>query len=239
MHKPKLVAPNIYLLPALKPSAHCYLIRGEKNTLIDTSIKDYRDHIVQQLASLELTLDDIDDVIYTHCHHDHTGGGELFPKATIYAHPLCAFKLRYQDENCIHSLKYQLPLPAHLPDKLLEEGDTYTNGDYSFTVIHTPGHTDDSICLLEKNHKILFSADTVFVKGIPPLITDSGSIGSLIYSIEKLQQYDIELILPGHGPLEKNVVECLIKLKENLIKKIAQDNKKTIEEAKKWQKSRY
>lgn len=239
MQKPRLIAPNIYLLPAFKPASNCYLMTGKKNTLIDVGIREQFEGLSTQLNSLELTMKDIHHVIYTHCHYDHTGGGEFFPHAEVYAHTLCDMKLRYQDEMCIHALTYQIALPSRLPDIILKDGDIYSNGTYDLNVIHTPGHTDDSICLFEPQHQILFSGDTIYAKGIPSLITDSGSDASLIYSVETLQQLPLKMIFPGHGRIETSPKEGLETTKHNIIKRIQKNNKKIIEEAKTWLSTKY
>ena len=239
MSKPILIMPKVYQLPALKPSCNCYLITGEKNTLIDVGIRENIDYIEKQLQELNLSISDINDIIYTHCHYDHTGAGEFFPHATVYAHPLCQDKLYYQEDYCIHALKYRIPLPTRIPDTTLETNDYYQNGDYKFLIIHTLGHSDDGICLLDIDKKLLISGDTVFAKGVPPLITNSGSDASLINSIKKLQEYDIEIILPGHGKVDHDGNNTLIKTQANIIKRIQKNNKKTIEEATSWQSTKY
>ena len=239
MSKPILIMPKVYQLPALKPSCNCYLITGKKNTLIDVGIRENIDYIEKQLQELNLSISDINDIIYTHCHYDHTGAGEFFPHATVYAHPLCQDKLYYQDEISIHALKYRIPLPIRIPDTTLETNDHYQNGDYKFLIIHTLGHSDDGICLLDIDKKLLISGDTVFAKGVPPLITNSGSDASLINSIKKLQEYDIEIILPGHGKVDHDGNNTLIKTQANIIKRIQKNNKKTIEEATSWQSTKY
>ncbi|MGL4676500.1 MAG: MBL fold metallo-hydrolase [Brevinema sp.] len=234
---PTLIAPNLYQIPACKPACHCYLITGKKNALIDTGIREHRDYLSEMLAKLKLTFDQIDEVIYTHCHYDHTGGGEFFPNATVYAHLLCQSKLQYQEEQCIHALKYQVDLPTRIPDHLFTHQDLYKNGNYHFTVLHTPGHTDDSICLLEQNQRILISGDTIFSQGIPSLITDSGSDASLIASIELLSKYPINLILPGHGRIDTQ--PDLQKTKNNILKRIQKTNKKILMEAQQCSSLKY
>ncbi len=226
---------NIYLIPAYKPACNCYLIVGEKNTLIDTGAREYKSHLQNQLAELGLDFTDIDDVIYTHCHYDHTGGGEFFPNATVYAHPLCKYKLQHQDENAVHALKYQVDLPSRIPDHTLSHLEHYKNGDYVFTVLHTPGHTDDGICLYSQ--KILFTGDSVFEQGIPALITDSGYDGSLLYSVDMLSQYDIDIILPGHGNTDDK--SAILKTKNKIIHRIQKTNKRILSEAQKCSFHKY
>lgn len=239
MSTPVLIAPNLYQLPALKPACNCYLITGGKNTLIDVGIRENYDHLSHQLQELNLSILDINDIIYTHCHYDHTGAGEFFPHSTVYSHPICREKLLYQDDSCIYALKYQIALPTRFPSITIDSNDYYNNGDYQFLILHTPGHSDDSICLLDIEKQILISGDTVFAQGIPALITNSGADGSLIYSIKKLQKYNIQLILPGHGKIDYDGNNTLVKTQENIIKRIQQKNTTTLKEAEKCQLTKY
>ncbi len=228
---------NIYHIPAYKPACNCYLITGERNLLIDTSVREVKGYLQNQLSELNLTFDDIHDVIYTHCHYDHTGGGEFFPNATIYAHPLCKYKMQYKDETVIHALKYQVALPTNIPDRTFEHLESYKNGEFDFTIIHTPGHTDDGICIYEKNTKLMFTGDTIFEQGIPALITDSGSEGSLLYSVDILSQFDVELILSGHGKIDDH--SAILKTKEKVLNRIQKTNKRIITEAQKCSSHKY
>ncbi|MGL4367268.1 MAG: MBL fold metallo-hydrolase [Brevinemataceae bacterium] len=221
------ITPHIYQIQASKPSAHSYLIKSEKNTLIDTGIKEHSPQLKEDLLSLDLRFDDINDIIFTHCHYDHTGGGDLFKHATIYAHPLCRAKLFYQDDKCIHALTHGAELPTTIPSKNLSDGDLYQNGSIVFQVIHTPGHSDDSICLYNRQDRILISGDTVFASGIPALITESGSNATLITSLEKLIPLSLSTILPGHGKIDLNPCKTLQLTKDNIINRIQKLNAET------------
>lgn len=72
-------------------------------------------------------------------------------------------------------------------------------GDFSFEVIYTPGHTDDSIVIYFKNESIMFVGDFIFKDGVGR--TDlGGNYNDLVNSIEKISKYDKNVTLyPGHG----------------------------------------
>ncbi len=228
---------NIYFIPAYKPSCNTYLITGEKNTIIDPGARESKNHLQSHLAELNLTFEDIDDVIYTHCHYDHTGAGEFFTEAEFYGHYLCKYKLQYQDEIVVHALKFNVDLPTKVPNHTFTHLDHYKNGEFDFTIFHTPGHTDDGICLYEPTQKVMFTGDTVFEQGIPALITDSGSAGSLLYSIEMLSNCDVEVMLAGHGKIDNK--SAILKTKDNIIDRIQKTNKRVIEEASKCESIKY
>jgi glyoxylase-like metal-dependent hydrolase (beta-lactamase superfamily II) len=69
-------------------------------------------------------------------------------------------------------------------------------------VIHTPGHTVGSICLFNRDKKILFSGDLIrnengVMEGPPPQFTPDP--GKAACSLEKIADFDFDTLLPGHG----------------------------------------
>jgi glyoxylase-like metal-dependent hydrolase (beta-lactamase superfamily II) len=68
-----------------------------------------------------------------------------------------------------------------------------------FSVIGTPGHSADSVCLL--HGRVLFSGDTVLGAGSVFVAPGEGSLSAYLASLEKLLALDLEAICPGHGPV--------------------------------------
>ncbi len=81
----------------------------------------------------------------------------------------------------------------------LEEGP-HQIGNFSFTVIDTPGHKSDSISIYFQPEKWLFTGDFLFRHGIGRTDLPTGSMEDMVKSLEKMKEYpeDIE-IYPGHG----------------------------------------
>ena len=84
-------------------------------------------------------------------------------------------------------------------EQFLEDGDRIPVGNLTLEVLHTPGHTRGSICLLHDN--LLFSGDTLFNSGIGRTDLPGGIMAELersiitrIYSLP-----DDTMVLPGHG----------------------------------------
>lgn len=88
-------------------------------------------------------------------------------------------------------------------------------GKFTFEVINTPGHTDDSICLYFKEDNIMFVGDFIFENGIGR--TDlGGNINDMVNSLKKISKYNRNIIIyPGHGNFSKLGLE-LDKIKRYL-----------------------
>ncbi|MBV1751067.1 MAG: MBL fold metallo-hydrolase, partial [Desulfarculus sp.] len=87
-------------------------------------------------------------------------------------------------------------------DIILDEGEL-TLGEETLQVIHTPGHSPGHVCLYWPTHKVLIAGDLVFAQGVGRVDFPGGSGEQLKDSIKKVAALDIELVLPGHGPIVK------------------------------------
>jgi len=67
-----------------------------------------------------------------------------------------------------------------------------------FTVLATPGHAPDHVCLLLD--RTCFTGDLILGQGSSYVPPDGGSLAAYIKSLERLREIDLELLLPGHGP---------------------------------------
>ncbi len=119
-------------------------------------------------------------IINTHSHFDHTVGNEQMAKVTHA-------KIMQHKSS---------PLPKDIE---LEEGDQISFGTSKINIIHTPGHSKDSICLIIDD-KIIITGDTIFVGSCGRLDLPGGSANEMYDSIYgKLIKLDDKLVvLPGH-----------------------------------------
>ena len=119
-----------------------YLILGEENNILfDTGLSSKKGHLyktVMKFTSHEPT------VINSHCHYDHTGGNQCF--SDVYA---------FNPKAC-HKTKENKP-----PIKLVNN-QRFDLGNRVLRVLHTPGHTEDCICLFDETNGILFSGDLIY-----------------------------------------------------------------------------
>ncbi|MDW7733507.1 MAG: MBL fold metallo-hydrolase [Methanolobus sp.] len=184
--------------------ANSYLINGK--VLVDTGMNTRG-----LIAEIEknIGIKDLELIILTHCHYDHTASAQEIARlsgAKIAIHKDDAPLIKNDNISAASMFGYRAP-PIE-PDMLLEEGDSIPIGnDEELEVIHTPGHTPGGICLYESTSKSLFSGDTVFPNGsIGRTDFQGGSRSQLTGSINKLVQFDVKTLYPGHGEVTSDDV---------------------------------
>lgn len=179
-------------------ATNCYIVgsdSGGQGMIVDPG--DEAGKILGEVKKLGL---DIKYIVLTHGHPDHAGALKGVKEATgadIAIHANDARTLNDRLLSTILGFTYN-PTPAL--DRLIGDGDVINVGELGFTVIHTPGHTPGSICLLVEG--VLFSGDTLFHYGIGRADLPGGSYLQLVDSIRKrLMVLDDKVVVyPGHGP---------------------------------------
>jgi glyoxylase-like metal-dependent hydrolase (beta-lactamase superfamily II) len=90
-------------------------------------------------------------------------------------------------------------LPS-VPAVDLEEGGEIRFGSVRLQVLHTPGHTEGSVCLLDSENGRLYSGDTLFNGSFGRVDLPGGSAVAMVASLDRLRRLDETLtVLPGHG----------------------------------------
>lgn len=128
-------------------------------------------------------------ILLTHGHFDHVTAVKPIAADTDCDVYLCAEDL---------SLPPQLTGGAHYYTHTYKDGDTLTVGGISFTVLHTPGHTGGSVCLLTE--KDMFSGDTLFAGACGRTDLPGGSWEQIAASLKRLSSLPGDYAVhPGHG----------------------------------------
>lgn len=156
------------------------------------------DRILLSLAESELK---VKYIINTHGHFDHVSANGKMKEATgadLLIHPLDAPMLGMLSSN---AAVFGISV-ANSPscDRTIEEGETIVFGNFTFNVIHTPGHTPGGISLYSDG--IIFVGDTLFAGSIGRTDFPGGDFDTLIASIKtKLFKLEDDVrVLSGHGP---------------------------------------
>ena len=169
--------------------------RSREAIAIDTAIPSL-DWIAEELAARRWTLKLI---VSTHGHWDHIGDN-----AAVARHTGAEIAVHAADrERLVHPTPLNAPfdIPPSIPAVELAEGGIIRFGRVRLEVLHTPGHTEGSVCLLLRDETTLLSGDTLFAGGWGRVDLPGGSPEAMTVSIERLAGLGDELgVLPGHGP---------------------------------------
>jgi hydroxyacylglutathione hydrolase len=173
-------------------STNCYVVNPDQNKeaiIIDPGL-EFSSEAQQIFNYISESKLKIKLILNTHGHRDHISGNTIVQKKydiPIYIHKFDAPSLEELENS---------KFPTNV---LLEEGSQIKFGDQTLRVMHTPGHTPGSICLL--GEKLVFTGDTLFAEGIGRTDFPGGSMREMQLSLQKLVSLpDYYLIYPGHGP---------------------------------------
>ena len=191
--------------------AICYLLIGEeKALLVDT---------LQGIGDLKAVIDQLTDlpviVMNTHTHYDHTSGNYQFD--TIYGmdteytrintlgHPNSDYEGRMTPEtvwkNLPESFSYDTyeSKPFEI-DKFVSDGEVIDIGNREVEIRFIPGHTPDSVILVDRKHRLMMTGDTLYPAPIY-VHTDEARFTDFYKSAELMNSYrdQVDFVLAGHN----------------------------------------
>ena len=162
-----------------------YIVGKDSALVIDVALSadSNMDGIIEQAEAMGVKK--IEKILLTHIHSDHCGGALALRKR-------CGAKLG------IHRSR-----AGYLggEDFQYNDNDRISFGGGELHVLHTPGHESGHCCFYEGGDKVLFSGDNILGYGTAVIHPPDGNMTDYLKSLERLLEFNIDLILPGHGPL--------------------------------------
>jgi len=172
------------------PGTNTYLIGNEEVTVLDPG--PAMDSHIDAITSAS---DKIKQIVVTHTHPDHSPGVRLLQeRLDIPAYGMVTETSKGQD----NSFK---------PDKILKDEDTFEESEYTLEVVHTPGHASNHLCYILKEEEFIFTGDHIMNGSTVVIGPPDGNMKQYLDSLEKLKQFKLSKIAPGHGEVLENPYE--------------------------------
>ncbi len=178
---------NVY---AIQGSQYCYVIDTGLGSLNALPIKEYMEESGKRII-----------VINTHHHFDHIWGNSTFQNNLIISHALCREMIASQWEDMMRDYRHRClgKVQMKLPD-LVFTGELHFAED-GLRLFHSPGHTMDSISVLDEKDRILIVADNIgesMTQIIPSLSCEKNMYRS---TLEKYLTLDFDFCVSGHNKI--------------------------------------
>jgi hydroxyacylglutathione hydrolase len=192
------------ILPVGPLQCNCSVIGDEQTR--EAMVIDPGDEIEQVLELVRKHNLQVQQIVITHAHIDHVGGAMKLRAAT--GAPVL---LNQNDYALLRMLDVQAAwLGMAAPEKVeidqsVGQADIVKAGSLVGQVLHTPGHTEGSICLYFPAQTMLIAGDTLFAGSIGRTDLPGGSFEKIVRSLHDrvLALPDETVVVPGHGPLTR------------------------------------
>lgn len=181
---------------------NCGLFVGETGAvLIDTVFTVARAQALSWAVE-QLTDKPVQVLVNTHHHGDHTHGNSLFPGAAVIGHERCRQAMIRSGLEVTEWFPGVEFGEVELRPPFVTFTDTLTvHCDETPAELHSmgPAHTDNDIVAWVEDRGLLFAGDLVFNGGTPFVVM--GSVEGSLRALERLGEFDVTTLVPGHGPV--------------------------------------
>ena len=188
-------------LPVGPLQCNCSILGDE--TSREAIVVDPGDDIPRILALLAKHNLTVKQIVITHAHIDHIAGAHRLKQLT--GAPIL---YNQNDLPLVKMMDVQagwLGIPTPIvsnPDDTLDDGKLVAITGLTGSILHTPGHTEGSVCLYLPDQTLLLAGDTLFAGSVGRTDLPGGNTSKLLHSIHErlLTLPDEVTVIPGHGP---------------------------------------
>jgi glyoxylase-like metal-dependent hydrolase (beta-lactamase superfamily II) len=179
----RLTAPNSG--PMTGPGTNSYLIGHERIALVDPG-PAIESHIKALIATVG---DRLQWILVTHTHRDHSPAAKAVAEATDAE----------LIGNVIPNDGFQDP--TFVDARAVADDECLSTDEFTLRAVHTPGHVSNHVCYLVEEDRMLITGDHVMGGSTVVIIPPAGDMAQYIRSLERLLDYDLAQLAPGHGGL--------------------------------------
>ena len=190
------------IFPVGPLQCNCSVIADESTR--EAMVIDPGDEIERVLEIVRRHGLTVKQIVVTHAHIDHVGGAQKLK--TVTGAPI----LMNQNDHALLKMLYVQaawigvrPPGTVAIDASIGDGDKVRAGALEASILHTPGHSEGSVCLYFEPEKKLIAGDTLFAGSIGRTDLPGGSFEKIMRSLHErvLTLPDETVVVPGHGEL--------------------------------------
>jgi glyoxylase-like metal-dependent hydrolase (beta-lactamase superfamily II) len=188
----RLIAPNGG--PYTFTGTCTYIVGRGRVAVIDPGPDD-----AAHIAMLADTLrgEQIEQILVTHTHHDHSPGARLLKEMT--GAPIIGCAPHVPTQRAISGQLDARHDQDHHPDQIMQDGDVLSGHGYTLRALFTPGHASNHLCFAYDEERLLFSGDHVMAWSTTVVGPPDGNMSDYMASLDKLRARDDLIYWPGHG----------------------------------------
>jgi glyoxylase-like metal-dependent hydrolase (beta-lactamase superfamily II) len=195
-----------------------YLFDDDQPTLVDTGTAATADHVMDAMAECGVAVTDLENIVCSHIHVDHSGGAgalvDANPELDVYIHEMTAPHLadpsgliassRDAMGEHFEQMGEQRPVPESTITTVSNDGTTIDIGANSLELIHAPGHSPDHFAVWNPERDLLFAAECLggylerADNWFPPSTLPNFDVAQIDAAISNLEQLDPDQILLPH-----------------------------------------
>jgi len=195
-----------------------YLFDDDEPTLVDSGAAATVDTVVDGLESIGVPPEEIENIVLSHIHADHSGGAgtllEYAPNADVYIHEMTASHLadptgliessRQAMGEHFESIGEQRPVPEENIVRVSDEGTTIDIGSNSLELVYAPGHSPDHFAVWNPERRLCFAAECLggyladAERWTPPSTLPNFDLADSEAAIDRLEALDPDRIVFPH-----------------------------------------